>query len=270
MDRSALACGELSGFADESDLPFNHYTDYDKYVQIRSICPGHVLSSDSFRPAPQQPPSWQRRREEWEAVSPLLDAPAAQETDFKPLISIVICAYNAAAHLPWAIRSVCKQSCREWELIIIDDASDDGTDAAIHRLVPASAQISVIRHEHNRGKAASLNTALEYARGSWLLELDADDWLPVDSIARLVEAVSASEDNTALIYGNHGQWHERSQDQLVFRDIHVPAPLKDGRQLLETAMPLIPSFTAQLPCGRKGAGDVQTLFTAGSMKIWKC
>lgn len=50
--RSALACGELSGFADESDLPFNHYTDYDKYVQIRSICPGHVLSSDSFRPLP--------------------------------------------------------------------------------------------------------------------------------------------------------------------------------------------------------------------------
>ncbi|MBJ6363044.1 glycosyltransferase family 2 protein [Paenibacillus sp. GCM10012307] len=236
----AIARGEINGFAEESELPFNHYTDYDKYIQIREACPGAELLSSSFRPAPRHFPAWMRRREEWEALAPLLEAPAVPRPHSKPLLSVVICAYNAAAHLPWAIRSVLKQTSSAWELILVDDASNDGTDAAIERLVPLAHNVTVIRHEHNRGKAASLNTALVAARGSWLLELDADDWLTCDAVARFAEAAVCAEDSVALICGNYGEWLERSPHQLLFRKIHVTSPIKDVRQLLENARPLIP------------------------------
>lgn len=252
--RELLAGGECNGFADERLLPFQDYTAYDKYCQLAAHNKGMELVTSSYRPPLQRAPVWQRREEEWAAVCPLLGAPAScasvrtagcsDNSDpiaapAAPLVTIVICVYNDEDYMPWAVRSVLKQTSSRWELIIVDDASRQDVSALMADLFP-EAPIHVLRHDRNRGKAASLNTALATARGSWLLELDADDWLPCDAVERMTVAADAAAESVALLHGDYWEWQERSRHQLLMRGVHQAGPIAGSRQLLERARPLLP------------------------------
>jgi glycosyltransferase involved in cell wall biosynthesis len=93
-----------------------------------------------------------------------------------PRVSVIIPAYNSAAYLGEAVRSVQQQSYDDWEAIVADDASGDDTFA-----VAASfgGRVRAVRGERNRGPAGARNLALEHASGELIALLDADDaWLP--------------------------------------------------------------------------------------------
>ncbi|HEX7600592.1 MAG TPA: glycosyltransferase family 2 protein [Polyangiaceae bacterium] len=89
------------------------------------------------------------------------------------MISVVMAAYNRAHTLPRAIASVLAQTHPDWELIVVDDGSQDGTEellATYH-----DPRIVVVRHPRNRGVTAAKNTGFDHARGDWLTTLDSDD-----------------------------------------------------------------------------------------------
>lgn len=91
-------------------------------------------------------------------------------------VSVVVPAYNAAATLGRALDSIAAQTLPPTEVIVVDDASRDGTAAVAesHPLKP-----KLVRHPTNRGGAAALHTGLETAQYDWVAFLDADDeWLP--------------------------------------------------------------------------------------------
>jgi glycosyltransferase involved in cell wall biosynthesis len=91
-----------------------------------------------------------------------------------PFISVVIPARNAAAYLPEAIASVRAQTFLDYEIIVIDDGSTDGTSQI-------AAGFSGVRclKQSNRGAAAARNAGIAMARGRYIAFLDADDlWLP--------------------------------------------------------------------------------------------
>jgi len=91
-----------------------------------------------------------------------------------PLCSILLGVYNQALYLEETIRSVLAQTWQDWELIVVDDGSTDGS--AAH--VPDDPRIRVIQ-QPNGGQAAALNSAFRYARGTWIFLLDGDDrWMP--------------------------------------------------------------------------------------------
>ncbi len=93
-----------------------------------------------------------------------------------PRVSVIIPAYNSAAYLGEAVRSVQQQTYDDWEAIVVDDASGDDTFA-----VAASfgGRVRAVRGERNRGPAGARNLALEHASGELIALLDADDaWLP--------------------------------------------------------------------------------------------
>lgn len=97
-------------------------------------------------------------------------------------ISIVVPVYNAAPYLKDAIRSIRRQTFRDWEAIFVDDASTDGSA----RLIEAhcSGQIRLIRLRKNRGPAAARNVGIRAAKGRFLCYLDADDYWSEDKLAR--------------------------------------------------------------------------------------
>ena len=96
-----------------------------------------------------------------------------------PLVSVITPAYNAAAFIGDAIRSVQAQSFQEWEMIVVDDCSGDGTGAVVERFASEDPRIRLIRRAENGGSAASRNIALKAATGRYIAFLDADDlWLP--------------------------------------------------------------------------------------------
>jgi glycosyltransferase involved in cell wall biosynthesis len=93
----------------------------------------------------------------------------------RPLISIVIPAYNAAPFLAAALTSVFAQDYRPMEVILVDDGSSDDTLAIARAWTPALR----VRHQANAGPAAARNRGIEMAGADYLAFVDADDtWLP--------------------------------------------------------------------------------------------
>ena len=93
-----------------------------------------------------------------------------------PVFSVVIPAHNAARTLPPTLRSVLAQTRRDFEIVVVDDGSTDGTDEAV-RSVP-DERIAYHR-QVNLGPAAARNAGIERTAGEYVCLLDSDDlWLP--------------------------------------------------------------------------------------------
>ena len=95
-----------------------------------------------------------------------------QMADNLPLVSVVICVYNAGEHLRPSVESVLAQTYRNVELLIVDDGSTDGCMDSIADL--HDARIRIIT-QGNRGKPAAMNVALGAIRGEFYALNDADD-----------------------------------------------------------------------------------------------
>jgi glycosyltransferase involved in cell wall biosynthesis len=95
-----------------------------------------------------------------------------------PLVSIVTPAYNTAAYVAETVESVLQQSCSDFELLIVDDGSTDGTLDIVRTLATRDARVRSLPSPHG-GPAIARNVGLEHARGQFLALLDSDDvWDP--------------------------------------------------------------------------------------------
>jgi len=93
-----------------------------------------------------------------------------------PRVSVIIPTFNRAAAVKEAVASVLAQTCRDFELLVVDDGSTDGTPAALARF---GGEIRVLRSTRRQGVSAARNAGVAAAQGEWLAFLDSDDlWLP--------------------------------------------------------------------------------------------
>ena len=93
------------------------------------------------------------------------------------LVSIIMPSYNTDIYIEKSIQSVLNQTYKNWELIIVDDCSNDNTDEVILKI--ADSRIKYLKNEKNMGAALSRNRALCEAKGQWIAFLDSDDlWMP--------------------------------------------------------------------------------------------
>lgn len=94
------------------------------------------------------------------------------------LVSIIMPSYNTGKYIAETIKSVLAQSYKNWELIIVDDCSNDDTDEVLKPFL-SDDRIRYLKNEKNSGAAFSRNRALKEAKGKWISFLDSDDlWLP--------------------------------------------------------------------------------------------
>lgn len=95
------------------------------------------------------------------------------------MVSVVMPAYNSERFLAESVGSVTAQTFENWELLIVNDASVDGTSAIAERLAGRDPRIRVIHLDENRGVANARNEGMNAAKGQYLAFLDSDDlWLP--------------------------------------------------------------------------------------------
>lgn len=111
-----------------------------------------------------------------------------------PFFSVGIPVYNGAAFLETAVRSVRSQTCADWELVIIDDASRDGTAGLAQCLAAEDPRIRVLVNEVNLGQAGNLNRCLAVATGRWVGFLPADDAYRPELLASIQSVVDGSDD----------------------------------------------------------------------------
>jgi len=83
--------------------------------------------------------------------------------------------FNGAPHVEQAARSILNQSFKDFEFIIIDDASTDETPLILHKLALQDSRVLILKNEKNIGLTKSLNNALEIAQGDFIARQDADD-----------------------------------------------------------------------------------------------
>ncbi len=112
-----------------------------------------------------------------------------------PLISICIPAFNAKRFLSDALDSARAQSFCDWELVVVEDGSDDGTEGLVRGFDQAVSQaVRFVRHIKNQGLPATRNSCIASARAPWVALLDADDvWLPdhLNSLVRCAMTTGA-------------------------------------------------------------------------------
>ena len=119
--------------------------------------------------------------------------PGAQDG---PQVTVAIPVYNSAATLERCIRSALRQSLREIEVLVADDASTDGSAEIAERLAAEDPRITVLRLPTNGGKPHAMNLLIDAARGTWVAVLDADDAYHHDRLERLICAASAAPDGS--------------------------------------------------------------------------
>ncbi len=122
--------------------------------------------------------------------------PAVSEADAEPLVSVVIPTRDRLEFLRHAVASVLRQSQQNLELIVVDDASSDGSAAYLADLVGNDRRVRVIRNSRARGGAGARNEGIRASRGEWVAFLDDDDeWLP----AKLDKQLRALRGNAAAV-----------------------------------------------------------------------
>jgi acetyltransferase-like isoleucine patch superfamily enzyme/GT2 family glycosyltransferase len=160
--------------------------------------------------------------------------------DLRPLVSIVIPCYNAGDCIADAIESALNQSCRQIEVIVIDDGS---TDDSFEKIAQFEGRIR-FESGANYGGCAARNRGIELSRGEYIQFLDADDLLIPEKIAWHLQAIDDGESHLTVSEGkaidfNSGReldyfrWSEADWRRcLVLKSLQTSAPLHKRAELL--------------------------------------
>lgn len=171
------------------------------------------------------------------------DTAAMQE----PAVSILIPVYNEAEVLPLCfakLNEVLVNLDLTYELIFVDDGSNDGSGACLAALVAIQDNVKVISLSRNFGKEAAMSAGLAYTRGAATIILDADLQDPPELIPEMIQAWRAGADVVTMRRRARtgDAWHKRLSAHLYYRllnrlsDVPIPADTGDFRLLSARAV----------------------------------
>lgn len=115
----------------------------------------------------------------------------------QPSVSVCIPVYNGAAFIAEAVESVLTQTFKDFELIVLDNASTDETPLILERF--NDVRLRIIRHASNIGATANFNAALREARGEWVKILCADDLLYPDCLKQQMQDASLAGEKKLVL-----------------------------------------------------------------------
>lgn len=140
-------------------------------------------------------------------------------------VSIVMPSYNRADFLPRAIDSVLNQTFQDYELVIVDDGSTDGTKQVLKEYQAKSNKIRVITHKVNRGVSAARNTGNENARGKYIAVLDSDDFFYPNYLENVVPFMEKNPEVVLLVPKKMNYMEEKGKTFEEFTKWNIFPPL---------------------------------------------
>lgn len=126
----------------------------------------------------------------------------------RPRISIIIPVYNAASCLDKCVTSIRSQTFENYELLLVDDGSTDGSGVLCDKYAATDDRIKVF-HQVNGGVSSARNLGIDKARGEWVTFVDSDDWLETDFLESLI-----SYDDTLMVVGGLKRFGDR-EDEII-------------------------------------------------------
>lgn len=121
------------------------------------------------------------------------------------LVSIITPVYNGEKYISETIESVIKQTYLDWEMIVVDDGSKDGSAAIVRRYAEKESRITLLQ-QPNGGSASARNNGIRYANGQYIALLDSDDLWDPDFLKS--QLVLMKEKNTICVHGSYKRINE--------------------------------------------------------------
>lgn len=166
-------------------------------------------------------------------------------------VTIIVPTYNKAKFVSQTLHSIRNQTYKDWNLIVVDDHSTDGTVSVVKKNWDPN-KMKIIRRKKNEGICHSLNDALQYINSKYFIQVDGDDWIAPETLEVLVKRMEKEPASTALAYANCVQWHyKKGTDH--FHKIVKGKPFEDRYQFVTHPGMVFPRFY-RTECVKKVGG----------------
>jgi len=163
------------------------------------------------------------------------------------LVSIVTPTYNSEQFIAETIQSVQNQSYTHWELLIIDDGSQDKTADVVKEFQKNDSRIKFFKLEQNSGPAVARNTGIEQAQGHYLTFIDADDiWFP-NFIANSIQTIQKTQ--IPFVFSSYRRADEHLK--FVYSDFIVPQKVTYSDILKSNSISCLTAFLDVQKLGKK-------------------
>lgn len=158
-----------------------------------------------------------------------------------PYISICIPAFNAIKFLPETLAAVQKQTLNDWELIVVEDGSDDGTQKFVQEFsLSTKNPVKYIRHDCNKGLPSTRNRGIAAAEGEYIALLDADDlWDPhhLEYLSTLAQRSAVMVHSVSVLFSESIE--KPIQKRIPVAGVPIIESLYDGRTIIQPSSVLI-------------------------------
>ncbi|KQP68755.1 hypothetical protein ASF41_20380 [Methylobacterium sp. Leaf111] len=169
-------------------------------------------------------PLWWEERELPRADHALLPLLAPAAPAVAPTVSVLIKAYNHASYVRQTIESVLAQSFQDFEIVVTDDGSTDGTVEILRSFTDPRIRLEC--WPQNRGISTAMNATIARARGRYLAILNSDDWALPGRLLRQVAFLDANPE-VSLVFGMPRPVNEEGLPTEAFNDFTVPLRFTD-------------------------------------------
>lgn len=133
-------------------------------------------------------------------------------------LSIIVPVYQVEHTLKRCVESILGQSFRDYQLILVDDKSTDGSSQICDEYQQKDHRVQVVRHQQNCGLSEARNSGLKKAKGEYVTFIDSDDYIASNTLKPLMELLAVHHDYDILEYPIHeGIGNPRKQNQRLFR-----------------------------------------------------
>jgi len=183
----------------------------------------------------------------------------------KPVVSVVIATFNRREKLKRALESVFNQTLKDIEIIVVDNASVDGTEDFVKSI--QDQRICYVKHDTNKGGPAARNTGIKKAKADLIALLDDDDeWFPA-KLTKQVEKLNENPSHTGLIYAGAEIYNEVQQKMMQIYRPQFRGKVYQ-RLLLGTILSSVTSVLVRARCFEQVGGFDEKLSSCQDWDMW--
>lgn len=127
--------------------------------------------------------------------------------EYQQTVSVIVPVYNGESYLKQCLRSICMQSLRDLEIIVVDDGSKDGSAEIVKKIAAEDPRVILCQHEQNMGLFQARITGVEASHGEYIGFVDADDEISIDWFRLLYQTATEQKNDITV-----GQFFEKFSD----------------------------------------------------------
>ena len=142
-----------------------------------------------------------------------------------PKISVIMAVYNSGKYLDESVTSILNQTFKDFEFIIVNDGSTDGSLEIVHRYQKKDKRIIFVNNKKNIGPAGSRNIGIKMAKGKYIAILDADD-IALENRLRIQYKYLERNENIFLVGGGAIKIDEKGRETMLYKPIIQEGKLK--------------------------------------------